>query len=471
MEQTSTHKHHEYSIKVIMTVLLAGAFVAILNQTLLATALPHIMADLKIDATKAQWLTTVFMLVNGIMIPVTAFLIGKFSTRGLFLTAMGLFAIGTGVAAISPTFSLLLVGRVLQAAGAGIMLPLMQTILLLMFPIEKRGSAMGMVGLVIAFAPAIGPTLSGWIVDSYSWRYLFYLIFPIAVIDIIFAYFALKNVTERKNPTLDVLSIILSTLGFGGLLFGFSNAGSNGWGSLSVLAPLIVGIVTLVLFIVRQFKLKEPILEFRVFKNPIFTLTTIIAMIVFTAMIGGATILPLYIQGMLHYSALRSGLILLPGAILMGIMSPITGRIFDKVGARGLSLVGTALLTIGTLPFVILDDHTSITLITIMYAVRMLGMAMVMMPLTTAGLNQLPRELITHGTAMNNTMRQVAGAIGTAVLITVMSSATKNAETADQMMAQIHGVNMAFLVTAVLAFVALLMSIFVKGSRKSALSK
>jgi len=257
MEQTSTHKHHEYSVKVIMTVLLAGAFVAILNQTLLATALPHIMADLKIDATKAQWLTTVFMLVNGIMIPVTAFLIGKFSTRGLFLTAMGLFAIGTGVAAISPTFSLLLVGRVLQAAGAGIMLPLMQTILLLMFPIEKRGSAMGMVGLVIAFAPAIGPTLSGWIVDSYSWRYLFYLIFPIAIIDIIFAYFALKNVTERKNPTLDVLSIILSTLGFGGLLFGFSNAGSNGWGSLSVLAPLIVGIVTLVLFIVRQFKLKN----------------------------------------------------------------------------------------------------------------------------------------------------------------------------------------------------------------------
>lgn len=464
MTDTTTGK--EINTRIIVSILITGAFIAVLNQTLLATAIPTIMGDLNINASQAQWLTTVFLLVNGIMIPITAFLIETFTTRRLFMAAMGLFAIGTLIAAVSPTFSILIVGRIVQAMGAGIMMPLMQTVFLLIFPIDKRGAAMGLVGMVISFAPAIGPTLSGLIVDNYSWRLLFYIIFPIAIINLIVAYFKMTDVTTLKHPKMDSLSIILSTFGFGGLLYGFSTAGSSGWGAPVVTITLAVGVVSLVAFITRQLKLPTPILEFRVFKNPIFTLTTVITMIVFTAMIGAATILPLYIQDARGFTALQSGLILMPGAIVMGICSPITGRIFDKVGARWLGLIGMASLVIGTIPFIYFDDMTSLTTIAALHALRMLGMAMVMMPMTTAGLNQLSEDLIPHGTAMTNTMRQVAGSIGTAVLITIMSSVAAGSASAPST-ALIEGVNIAFLVTAVISLLGLILSFFIKGNKRS----
>jgi len=295
----------------LFAVLLSGAFVTILNQTLLGTALPPIMEDLNLSENTAQWLQSVFMLVNGIMIPVTAFLIDRFTTRKLFLTAMGLFTLGTLTAAIAPNFSILMVGRILQASGAGIMMPLMQTVLFLLFPVERRGTAMGLFGLVIAFAPAIGPSLSGWLVDQFPWRSVFYVVLPIAIFDMIAAYFLLKNVTELKKPKLDILSVILSTIGFGGLLYGFSIAGDMGWSSSQVILAIVVGIISLYLFITRQLKLKEPLLEFRVFKYGIFTLATGLGMVVFAAMIGTNVILPLYMQNMIGFTALKSGLVLL----------------------------------------------------------------------------------------------------------------------------------------------------------------
>src|SRR5699024_10049057 len=318
----------------LMLVLISGAFSAILNQTLLATALAKIMADMNLGESTAQWLTSIFMLVNGIMIPITALLINRFTTRGLFLTAMGLFGAGTIICAFAPNFPLLMVGRIVQASGAGIIMPLMQTILMLVYPIDTRGSAMGMFGLVIAFAPAIGPTLSGYLVEHFPWRSLFYVVFPIIVIDIAIAYFLLRNVTERTFPRVDVPSIILSTFGFGGLLYGFSVAGSdpNGWGSNQVIISMVVGAVALTCFILRQLKLEQPILEFRIFKYKMFTLATVLGMVVFVAMIGAATVLPILMQDYLGFSALKSGLALMPGAAIMGIMSPITGRLFDKFG-------------------------------------------------------------------------------------------------------------------------------------------
>lgn len=255
-----------------------------------------------------------------------------------------------------------------------------------------------------------------------------FVILPIVIIDFILAYFILKNVTKQSYPKLDVSSIILSSLGFGGLLYGFSVAGTNGWGSQQVLISMVVGAVTLTMFILRQFKLKQPILEFRVFKFNIFTLTTALGMVVFIAMIGAATVLPILMQDMLGYSALESGLVLLPGALIMGFMNPITGRLFDKFGARWLAIIGLFILTVTTFMFADLTPQTSLTYLTVINAVRMLGVAMVMMPVTTAGLNQLPSRLIAHGTAMNNTMRQVSGAVGTALLVTVMTTAARPGE-------------------------------------------
>ncbi|MEW9674955.1 DHA2 family efflux MFS transporter permease subunit [Lentibacillus sp. L22] len=448
----------------IMLVLISGAFVAILNQTLLATALPKIMEDLQLQETVVQWLQSIFMLVNGIMIPITAFLIERFTTRKLFMFALGIFGIGTLVCSIAPNFSLLMTGRVLQAAGAGIIMPLMQTILFLIFPLEKRGTAMGMFGLVIAFAPAIGPTLSGWMVEQFPWRSLFYIVIPIVIFDIILAYFVLKNVTEQKDIKVDILSIILSTLGFGGLLYGFSTAGDAGWTSMHVLISMIVGAIALVFFILRQLKLEDPILEFRVFKNPVFTLTTALGMVTFMAMIGAAVVLPLLMQTMLGFSAIESGMALLPGAILMGLMNPITGRLFDKFGAKWLSITGLTIVTITTFMFTNLSSETTFVYIATVNGIRMFGISMVMMPVTTAGLNQLPVDLIPHGTAMNNTMRQVAGAIGTALLVTVMADAAIPEEGVNGL---VHGVNVSFIVAGIFAVIALIMAFFIKKSQPS----
>src|SRR5699024_8581532 len=438
------------SIKMIplMTILLSGAFITILNKTLLGTALPVIMIDLNLTESTVQWLQSVFMLVNGIMIPVTAFLIQRFSTRGLFLTAMSLFALGTAISAVAPTFSLLMLGRIFQASGAGIMMPLLQTILFLVFPIEKRGQAMGMFGLIIAFAPAIGPTLSGWLVDQFHWRSVFFVVLPIALFTIVGAFIFLKNVTEQKAIKVDVTSIILSTLGFGGLLYGFSIAGNVGWGNAQVYGTMILGEISLAIFIARQLKLEEPMLEFRVFQYKIYSLTTGLSMIVFMSMIGTAVILPLFMQNMLEVSALDSGLVLLPGAIVTGLMNPITGRLFDMYGARWLAIIGFTILVITTYLFTNLTTDTSLTYLAVMNMIRMSSISMVMMPVTTAGLNELPDYLIPHGTAMSNTFRQMAGAIGTAVLVTIMST---TAIPKAGLNGLIHGVNMSFYAATVIA--------------------
>ncbi|MBC5636512.1 DHA2 family efflux MFS transporter permease subunit [Ornithinibacillus sp. BX22] len=443
----------------LLIVLLTGAFVAILNQTLLVTALPVIKEDLNIDDNTVQWLQSIFLLVNGIMIPITAFLIARFSTRTLFLLAMGSFALGTLICTIAPEFLTLLVGRVLQAAGAGIMMPLMQTIMFLIFPIEKRGSAMGLFGLIISFAPAIGPTLSGYLIEHYPWRSLFYVVLPIVIIDIVLAYFVLVNVTKQTFPKVDILSIVLSTLGFGGLLYGFSTAGSSGWHSAEVLLSIVLGAAILTWFILRQLKLDTPILEFRIFKEKIFTLTTVLGMTVFLAMIGGAVILPLLMQDMLGFSPMQSGLAILPGALIMGVMNPVTGRLFDRFGAKWLSLIGLLFITVTTFMLAVLNSETTFTYIASVQAIRMLGIAMVMMPVTTAGLNQLSSEMLPHGTAMNNTLRQMAGAIGTALLVTIMTSSAIPEEGINGV---IHGVNVAFSVAGIIAAVGLVLTFLIK---------
>lgn len=452
---TETGNFHVEKRIPLFIVLLSGAFITILNQTLLGTALPPIMKDLQVSESTVQWLQSIFMLINGIMIPVTAFLIERFTSRQLFLTAMSIFAVGTLLCAVGIDFSMLLIGRVLQAAGAGIMMPLMQTILFLTFPKEKRGTAMGLFGLVIAFAPAIGPTLSGILVEHLTWRSVFYVVFPIAIIIIIASIFLLKNVTETTHPKLDIASVILSTLGFGGLLYSFSSVGEAGWTSVQFIAPLIVGIVSLVIFIRRQLHLKEPMLEFRVFNYGIYTLGTILSMFVFGVLIATNIILPLYMQNMLQYSALKSGLVLLPGAIIMGMMNPITGYLFDKFGGKWLARIGLFVLVVSTLPFTMLTEHTTFTYLATSNALRMVSIAMVMMPMTTLAINQLPNELIAHGTAMNNTFRQMAGAIGTAVFITLMSL---SAIPQDGITGIIHGVNVTFIVATVISAIGLLLS-------------
>lgn len=413
------HKVNHITVIIIM---ILGAFVALLNQTLMNVALPKMMTDLNITTNTAQWITTGYMLVNGVLIPVTAFLMETFTTRKLFLSAMGLFTIGTLICALSPNFLILMVGRVVQASGAGIIMPLMTNVFLTIFPPEKRGGAMGLMGLAMIFAPAAGPTLSGYIVEHFTWRLLFWIIFPLGAVDILLALKYLQNVGRRSFPKLDVTGVILSTIGFGGVLYAFSEAGNNGWDDAAVITTLVIGCVSLAFFVWRELTAKTPVLELRVFKYKIFTFTTIVNILVTMAMFAAMILLPIYLQNIRGFTPLQSGLLMLPGALLMGAMSPLTGILFDRIGSRPLAIIGLAITVVTTWQFAQLSDATSYGHIMLLYTTRMLGMSLLMMPIMTEGLNNLPRELNSHGTAMSNTMRQVAGSLGTAFLVTVMST-------------------------------------------------
>jgi len=459
--------------------MLVGAFVAFLNQTLINVALPQIMHRLQISATTADWLTTIFMLVNGIVIPITAFLMDRFTTRQLYITSMGFFTAGTLICSIAPNFSILLVGRVVQAAGAGILFPLIINVIFTLFPAEKRGGAMGILGIAMNFAPAVGPTLSGWIVEAHSWRILFFIILPIALADFLASILLMKNVSESSRPKLDVLGVILSSVGFGGILYAFTIAGTKGWVSADVITLFVVGGVSLALFVWRQWVVIHPILEFRIFRYPMFTLTTIINVVVTMALYSGMILMPIYMQNVRGFSSLLSGLMLLPGGILMGIMSPITGKIFDKIGAKWLSIVGLAITVVTTYALARLQTNTTFFYVTVVYTVRMFGMAILMMPIFTAGLNELALSLNRHGTAMVNTLRMIAGAVGMAFFVSIMTnkgaSHVKDIVTNQHILPtdKIHmaiamnqgsvmGINDAFMVATGLTLIAFILSFFIR---------
>ena len=310
--------------------------------------------------------------------------------------------------------------------------------------------------------------------EHYSWRTMFYGMIPFAVIVIAVAFIYLKNVAERIYPKIDIWGVILSTIGFGALLYGFSSAGSKGWSSAEVVVSIAVGVVSLVLFIWRQLVSKSPLLDLRAFKYSMFSLTTVINIAVTMVMYADMMLLPLYLQNARGYTALESGMLMLPGALLMGIMMPVTGRLFDRFGAKWLSIIGMAITIVTTIGFVNLTDSTSYTYLVLMSTGRRFGMAMFLMPITTAGLNQLPARLNAHGTAISNTIKQVAGAIGTSLLITVMTTSTKShlqdtiaaggSGTKEHMImeASIQGINDAYLVIIGIGVVGLLLSFFIK---------
>lgn len=408
--------------KILLFVLLLGGFLSILNQTLLNVALSSFMEIFKVTTTTVQWLSTGFMLVNGILIPITAFLMKRFSTRQLFMSSMLLLLSGSIICAIAPSFTFLLMGRMIQAAGAGIIMPLMMSVVMFIFPPDKRGSAMGLLGLAMIFAPAIAPTLSGIVIDYLTWRWLFIGMIPLVSIVILLAFKYLVNVSEGSKAKLDIVSVTLSTLGFGFVLFGFSSAGSRGWDDTLVLATIVIGVVSLVLFSVRQLRSSDPFLNLRVFNNKVFTMTSFINIIVTMMLYADMILLPMYLQTGRGFSAVDSGLLLLPGALVNAVLSPIVGKLYDRFGAKPLFIIGLIFVIPSMWVVTSLTAATTFTFLMIRTIFLRIGLSFITMPLSTAGLNALPNDLINHGTAVNNTVRQIAGAVGTAVVITIYSS-------------------------------------------------
>lgn len=464
----------------MIVILFVGAFVAFLNNTLLNVALPSMMVELGVDYTTIQWLANGYMLVSGILIPASAFFITRYNTRPLFIVSTIIFTLGTLLAALAPVFGVLLAGRMLQAVGAAFMGPLLMNVMLISFPVEKRGAAMGIFGLVMIAAPAIGPTLSGYIVEHYHWRVLFTMILPFAIISILFSIWKLENVLPTRKVTLDYFSLVLSTIGFGGLLYGFSTAGEKGWTDPIVITTMIIGIIGVILFVLRQLKLESPVLDMGVFKSPMYALAAIISAVLSMAMMGGMILTPAYVQSVRGIEPFVSGLMMLPGALVMAFMSPVTGKIFDKIGPKPLAIIGLSIMVITTFMLSHLNMDSSYLYIIGVFSVRSLGIALVMMPIATNGLNSLNAKLYPHGTAANNTIQQIAGSIGTAVLVAIMSSkstsvgenlaadaAAKGTLTEDviktiESQALLEGIQLSFLIATFIALVALILSLFLK---------
>lgn len=447
---------------IINAIMIFGGFIGILNQTLLTPALPSIMKEMQVDASTAQWLTTGYMLVNGIMVPVTAFLIDKFTTRRLFFAAMGIFSLGTLTAAISGDFSIVLLARVLQAAGAGIMMPMGQVLMLLTVPKQYRGTGMGMIGIVMGAAPCIGPVAAGVVIDAFNWHMLFFGLTPLALLTIVIAWFYLDNFGSPKDVQLDITSVVLSTLGFGGLLYGFSVIGSSGF-SVVVLVSLLIGAIALALFIHRQLHMKEPLLKMELLKNHTFTVSVLLVMLVNAAILVGGILMPIYVQTIRGFSATMSSLIMLPSALVSALMSPISGRLFDKHGARKLAVPGLFIIITASFMLTRLTETTPLFYVGLVYCFRMLGLSLINMPLNTWGLNSLDNSVMSHGTAIGNTFRNVAGSLGTAILVTTMSLTIAFAPNPSSNIAQISGINNAYLGGTLMMVAALVLTVlFVK---------
>lgn len=411
----------EQTRKILLIVMIAGCFFSTLNQTLLNVALSDLMTTFSVAPTTIQWLATGFMLVNGILVPITAFLMKRFSTRQLFISAMLFLLAGSVVAACAMNFGMLLTGRMIQAVGAGIILPLMMTVIVYLFPEERRGAIMGRVGFAIIFAPAIAPTLAGFIIDYLSWRWLFISLIPFIVIIIGLAYKYLMNVNEGAKSKIDLISLLYSTFGFGFLLFGFSSAGSRGWDDGVILTTIGAGLIIIFLFCQRQLSSQDPLLNLSVFRYKMYSMTTIINVAITIIMYADLILLPMYLQDGRGFSALDAGLLLLPGAIINALLSPVTGKLFDKYGAKPLFIFGLLLIAISMWLVIDLSSTTTYVYILVRTIILRIGLAFITMPLNTAALNAIPRELASHGSAVNNTIRQLAGAIGTAVIVTVYS--------------------------------------------------
>ncbi len=475
LADTPTAPDHTARNNRVIWLLLSATFVVILNETIMSVAIRKLMVDLQIEAIAAQWLSTAFMLTMAVVIPITGFLLQRFNTRSIFITAMSLFSLGTLTAALAPGFEVLLVARVIQASGTAIMLPLLMTTLMTLVPPAQRGRTMGNVSIVISVAPAIGPTISGLILNSLSWRWIFIIVLPIALVMLLIGIRRVENVTTPEKVPLDVFSVILSAFGFGGLIYGLSQIGESGPSvpgevggvNVAMWVSLGVGVIALASFIVRQTLLQRKdraLLDLRTFRFPIFTVAIVLMAISTASLFGTIIVLPIYLQQVLHLEPLFTGLLLLPGGLIMGVLAPFVGRLYDRFGPTVLVVPGSILVSAVMWMLTMVTENTSPYLLLAAHIVLSVGLALMFTPLFTAGLGAVTPHLYSHASAIVGTVQQVAGAAGTALFITIMSAQTATllnaGASADA--AAAGGVRVAFLAGAIISLFGVVGAFFIR---------
>ena len=446
----------------IFAVLLTGTLISSLLQTALTTALPDIIKTFGVTANAGQWLTSGFSLAMGIMIPATAFLIKRIPTKALFIASMLLFAGGSLLAALAPTFAILLVGRIIQSLGTGILLSLTQVVILTIFPVSKRGGIMGIYGLAASAAPIIAPTITGLLIDYMSWRVIFWVGVIVAVADIIFALIVIKDVLPTEKLQFDWQSF---SIAFTGITVGFGNLGTAPFLSLAIAAPLALAVVAGMAFISRALHVDQLLLDLHVFKDPVFRTAVILSALMYAVLMAVSTVFPIYAQTVHHLSATMSGLIMMPGSLAMAIMSPITGRLYDRYGIRPLAIIGVLLVLISSLGTSFLTTSTSIIYLTVVWAMRSIGLSCLMMPLVTWSVTQLTGKAIASASAVLTTLRTVAGAVGTSVSVALMSFIANRGAAQQTVVASVGGVNATFISMSII--VVLMLIIILKSVKSS----
>ncbi|MFK4299668.1 DHA2 family lincomycin resistance protein-like MFS transporter [Arthrobacter sp. GAS37] len=461
--QQASDKMSRESVTVIVTLLVA-TFVVILNETIMNVALQRLMTDLNVDAPTVQWLSTGFMLTMAVVIPTTGFILQRLTTRAAFLLAIGLFSSGTLLAALAPGFGVLLLARIVQAGGTAIMLPLLMTTILTLVPLSRRGAVMGNVTIAISVAPALGPTVSGIILDHFSWRFMFVFVLPVALLAMGIGAKFLTNVGERGSVRLDFASVVLTVPAFGGLVYGLSQIGGHGGATAVPIAALVIGVLGMVAFVFRQLKLQKsdaPLLDLRAFNFRMFTVSVLLMVVAMMALFGGVILLPLYLQNVLHLQPMETGLALLPGGLAMGLLGPVVGRLFDKIGPLPLTVTGSILLVLTLWQFSMLTADSPLWWVVVLYAVLSLGLALLFTPAFTTGLNPLPPHLYSHGSAIMSTLQQVAGAAGTALLVSIFAVVSAAS-------GLVAGMQAAFLTATLIAVVAVVLSTMMRKTKGAA---
>ncbi len=455
--------------RLVIGLMLVSAFVVILNETIMGVAIPVLMRDLKVDASAAQWLSTAFMLTMAVVIPITGWLIQRFNTRPVFIAAMVLFSAGTLLAAVAPGFPVLVAARVVQACGTAIMMPLLFTTVMTLVPPASRGRTMGNISIVISVAPALGPTISGLILSVLDWRWMFILVLPIALGALALGLARIPNVTTPKPTHFDVFSVIVSAFGFGGLVYGLSNLGAAASGGNPLLGwiPLGVGIVALAIFVLRQLFLQrrnDALLDLRTFRSRQFTLAITMIAVSMLALFGTIILLPIYLQNVLGLDTLGTGLLLLPGGLVMGLLAPFVGRTYDRIGPTFLVVTGSVLVSIVFWGMALFTENTPWWWVLIAHISLSFALALLFTPLFTSGLAALTPDLYSHGSAIVGTVQQVAGAAGTALFVTIMAAvaATRVADGAEAISATASGIQAAFFAGAVLSLFAIPIAAFIR---------
>ncbi|OCS89278.1 multidrug MFS transporter [Caryophanon latum] len=449
-------------------VLMIGTFLGLFGETALNMALTNIMEDFDVSAASAAWLTTGYLLVLAVLVPLSSYLVRWFTTRQLITAAIILAIVGSLCGALAPNFTVLLVGRFIQALATGIILPLMFSVVMLIFPVEKRGAVMGIVGIILTAGPALGPSIAGVIVSALSWHYIFWMMAVAYVIVLIIALTKVDNVSEVTRPKIDALSLIASTFGFGGVVFALATLAEQKISEPIVYAPLAIGLVLLLIFGVRQTKMAEPMIDLSVFKSPMFSLGVALMVATMFMILSVAILIPMYLKAVLGFAALTAGLCMLPGNVLNIMMSPIVGVNFDKIGAKMFTRIGFSMILVSMIVFLTTMSATTATWIIIVnLCVFFVGVSMTIMPAQTNAMNSLAPQKFADGSAALNTLTQIAGASGTAIAMTMFTIGQQNyaAKFINVVPADMlaHGIHTAFIVVAVIAVVGLIGSFFVKN--------